>query len=126
MPGHTRRNNTCFFLEFRSILSLNITLQSVLFDNTCNESNIDINVFYRQSNLSVLPKVRRRCWLVSDEEILTCMSRLFDIGLKAEPSGCAAMAVILNNRIPNVAGQNFVLLNTGRKVTLSEMSSYIK
>ena len=64
--------------------------------------------------------------LVSDEEILTCMTRLFDIGLKAEHSGCAAMAVILNNRIPNVAGQNVVVLKTGSKVTLSEMSSYIK
>ena len=64
--------------------------------------------------------------LVSDEEILTCMARLFDIGLKAVPSGCAAMAVILNNRISNVAGQNFVVLKTGSKVTLSEMSSYIK
>ena len=64
--------------------------------------------------------------LVSDEEILTCMARLFDIGLKAEPSGCAAMAAILNNRIPNVAGENVVVLITGSNVTLSEMSSYIK
>nr|XP_022299983.1 uncharacterized protein LOC111108410 isoform X3 [Crassostrea virginica]XP_022299984.1 uncharacterized protein LOC111108410 isoform X3 [Crassostrea virginica] len=64
--------------------------------------------------------------LVSDEEILTCMSRLFDIGLKAEPSGCAAMAAILNNKIPDVAGKNVVVLITGSNVTLSEMSSYIK
>ena len=54
------------------------------------------------------------------------MSRLFDIGLKAEPSGCAAMAAILNNKIPDVAGKNVVVLITGSNVTLSEMSSYIK
>lgn len=62
--------------------------------------------------------------LVSDEEILNCMSRLFHVGLVAEPSGCAAMAAILNNKIPNVAGKKVVAVITGSNVTLSEMTSY--
>lgn len=64
--------------------------------------------------------------LVSDNEILKCMSRLFDIGLVAEPSGCAALAAILNNKIPDVAGKRVVAVVTGSNVTLSEMSSYIQ
>lgn len=64
--------------------------------------------------------------LVSDNEILKCMSRLFDIGLVAEPSGCAALAAILNNQIPDVAGKRVVAVVTGSNVTLSEMSSYIQ
>uniref|UniRef100_K1QWD3 L-serine deaminase n=1 Tax=Magallana gigas TaxID=29159 RepID=K1QWD3_MAGGI len=57
--------------------------------------------------------------LVSDNEILKCMSRLFDIGLVAEPSGCAALAAILNNKIPDVAGKRVVAVVTGRIVTES-------
>ncbi|XP_062574298.1 L-threonine dehydratase catabolic TdcB-like isoform X2 [Saccostrea cucullata] len=64
--------------------------------------------------------------LVSDREIVSCMSRLFDIGIVAEPSGCAAMAAILNNRIPDVAGKRVVAIVTGSNVSISEMTSYIQ
>ena len=110
------------------ILSLNKTLQSVLFEKKEHVTSQTLLLLYFTGNLTYrcCRKYVEDVILVSDEEILTCMSRLFDIGLKAEPSGCAAMAAILNNKIPDVAGKNVVVLITGSNVTLSEMSSYIK
>ncbi|XP_061187812.1 L-threonine ammonia-lyase-like isoform X1 [Saccostrea echinata] len=64
--------------------------------------------------------------LVSDREILNCMSRLFELGIVAEPSGCAAMAAILYNKIPDVAGKKVVAIITGSNVSISEMTSYIQ
>ena len=110
------------------ILSLNKTLQSVLFEKKEHVTSQTLLLLYFTGNLTYrcCRKYVEDVILVSDEEILTCMSRLFDIGLKAEPSGCAAMAAILNNKIPDVAGKNVVVLITGINVTLSEMTSYIK
>lgn len=39
--------------------------------------------------------------LVTDEEIKKTCKILFENGLKVEPSGCAALAALLFNKIPN-------------------------
>ena len=44
--------------------------------------------------------------LVTDEEIKSACKRLFENGLKVEPSGSAAMAAVLSNKIPNVDLKN--------------------
>ena len=59
--------------------------------------------------------------LVSDEEILQCMNMLFLRGIKAEPSGCAAMAAIVNKRVPDVEGKDVVVVVTGGNVTVEEL-----
>ncbi len=40
--------------------------------------------------------------LISDDEIVQTCRILFEKGLKVEPSGCAAMAALLFNKVPNV------------------------
>lgn len=74
-------------------------LQPVLIENACKKSNIFINVLYRTINITMLSEVHKRCWCLMRKwrDIL-----VFDIGLKAKPSSCAAMSAILYNKIPDV------------------------
>ncbi|KAK7490025.1 hypothetical protein BaRGS_00018725 [Batillaria attramentaria] len=59
--------------------------------------------------------------LVSDQEIIQSMQVLFARGIKAEPSGCAAMAAILNKRVPDVEGKVVVVVITGGNVSVEEV-----
>ncbi|KAK7102030.1 L-threonine ammonia-lyase-like [Littorina saxatilis] len=59
--------------------------------------------------------------LVSEKEILQCMHALFARGIKAEPSGCAAMAAILNQRVPDVEGKDVLVVITGGNVSAEEL-----
>lgn len=59
--------------------------------------------------------------LVSDKEILECMQVLFSRGIKAEPSGCAAMAAVLSGRVPDVEGKEVLVVVTGGNVSAEEL-----
>ncbi|XP_025108678.1 uncharacterized protein LOC112572905 isoform X2 [Pomacea canaliculata] len=59
--------------------------------------------------------------LVSDKEIIDCMKILLDRGIKAEPSGCAALAAILNHRVPDVEGKDVLVLISGGNISVEEL-----
>ena len=59
--------------------------------------------------------------LVSDKELIDCMYKFYQRGLVVEPSGCAAMAALLNGHVPDVEGKKIVVFVTGGNVTPSEM-----
>lgn len=59
--------------------------------------------------------------LVSDKEILQCMHALFARGIKAEPSGCAAMAALMNQRVPDVEGKDVLVMITGGNASPEEL-----
>ena len=61
--------------------------------------------------------------LVSDMEILQTMNVLYERGIKAEPSGCAAMAAVLFDKVPNIEGKNVLVVITGGNVSIDEMYS---
>ncbi|XP_005111982.1 L-threonine dehydratase catabolic TdcB isoform X2 [Aplysia californica] len=64
--------------------------------------------------------------LVSDEEMLSAMRVLFDRGIKAEPSGCAAFAALLSGKVPDVEGKKVVVYITGGNVSCSELSDIMQ
>lgn len=49
------------------------------------------------------------------------MEILFERGIKVEPSGCAAMAAILNNHVPDVEGKDVLVLVTGGNVSVEDL-----
>ncbi|XP_074644828.1 L-threonine dehydratase catabolic TdcB-like isoform X2 [Tubulanus polymorphus] len=59
--------------------------------------------------------------LVSDEEILRTMLRLYSRGLVVEASGCAAFTALFERKIPNGFGKKIVIVVTGGNVTAEEM-----
>ena len=59
--------------------------------------------------------------LVSDEEIITATLHLFERGLKVEPSGAAAFAALLHNKVPDVAGKKVVVMVTGSNISVDEL-----
>ncbi|XP_014674577.1 PREDICTED: serine racemase-like [Priapulus caudatus] len=59
--------------------------------------------------------------LVADEEIISAMWKLYDGGLKVEPSGAAALAAVLTGKIPDVSGKNVVVVVSGGNVTPEEL-----
>ncbi|XP_059175865.1 L-threonine dehydratase catabolic TdcB-like isoform X2 [Physella acuta] len=64
--------------------------------------------------------------LVSDAEILRTMRLLFQRGIKAEPSGCAALAAVLSGKVPDIEGKKVVVYISGGNVTCSELAFYMK
>lgn len=64
--------------------------------------------------------------LVTDKELVDTMAMFYKRGLVVEPSGCAAMAALVNGRIPDVAGKKVVVFVTGGNVTPEEMFSHLK
>ena len=64
--------------------------------------------------------------LVSEEEILSAIKVLFDRGIKAEPSGCAAFAALLSGKVPDIEGKKVVVYITGGNVSTAELSDLIK
>ena len=63
--------------------------------------------------------------LVSDAEIVAAMGALLARGLKAEPSGCAALAALLSQRVPDVQGRDVLVLVTGGNTSLQELSQLL-
>ncbi|BFZ08713.1 hypothetical protein BsWGS_11754 [Bradybaena similaris] len=63
--------------------------------------------------------------LVSDQEILQAMKKMFDRGIKAEPSGSAALAAVLTGKVPDIQGKKVVVYVTGCNVTCDELSQYL-
>ncbi|XP_069086204.1 L-threonine ammonia-lyase-like isoform X2 [Pleurodeles waltl] len=60
--------------------------------------------------------------LVSDEEILKAMSHLYRAGFVVEPSGAAAYAALLRNKIPDISGKTVIALLTGGNISPEELS----
>lgn len=58
---------------------------------------------------------------MSDEEIVAAMWKLYNIGLKVEPSGSAALAAVLFDKVPDVCGKNVVVIISGGNVTPEEL-----
>ncbi|XP_067915218.1 L-threonine dehydratase catabolic TdcB isoform X3 [Heterodontus francisci] len=62
--------------------------------------------------------------LVSDDEIKEAVSMLYNIGLVVEPSGAAAFAAIVGEKI-NLKGKTVVVIITGGNVTPEELCDII-
>uniref|UniRef100_A0A672IJC7 L-serine deaminase n=1 Tax=Salarias fasciatus TaxID=181472 RepID=A0A672IJC7_SALFA len=62
--------------------------------------------------------------LVSDEQIKAAVSTLYRSGLVVEPSGCAAFAAIVNNKIPNMEAKNTVCILSGGNVGKAELANF--
>lgn len=62
--------------------------------------------------------------LVSDVEIKCAVSTLYKAGLVVEPSGSAAFAALVNNRIPDVTGRNVVVILSGGNISKDEFNSF--
>ncbi|KAJ8047339.1 putative serine racemase [Holothuria leucospilota] len=59
--------------------------------------------------------------LVSDDEILQAMKHLYERGLVVEPSGAAAFAALMFNKIPDVEGKKVVIVLTGGNVSPEQL-----
>lgn len=62
--------------------------------------------------------------LVSEEEIKAAVSTLYGSGLVVEPSGSAAFAAILNNKIPDLEGKNIVCVLSGGNIGKDELANF--
>ncbi|OWF45249.1 uncharacterized protein LOC110457279 isoform X1 [Mizuhopecten yessoensis] len=64
--------------------------------------------------------------LVTDKELVDTMAMFYKRGLVVEPSGCAAMAALINGHIPNIAGKKVVVFVTGGNVSPEEMTVHLR
>ncbi|KAK1790535.1 hypothetical protein P4O66_014423, partial [Electrophorus voltai] len=62
--------------------------------------------------------------LVTDEEIKSAVSTLYKAGLVVEPSGCAALAALVNGKIPDVTGKNVVVVLSGGNIGKDELTKF--
>lgn len=62
--------------------------------------------------------------LVSDEEIKAAVATLYSSGLVVEPSGSAAFAAIVNNKIPDLQGKNVVCILSGGNIGKDELANF--
>lgn len=62
--------------------------------------------------------------LINDEEIKAAVSTLYRSGLVVEPSGSAAFAAIVNNKIPELEGKNVVCILSGGNVGKDELANF--
>uniref|UniRef100_A0A3B5B834 L-serine deaminase n=1 Tax=Stegastes partitus TaxID=144197 RepID=A0A3B5B834_9TELE len=62
--------------------------------------------------------------LVSDEEIKAAVSTLYRSGLVVEPSGSAAFAAVVNNKIPRLEGKNVVCILSGGNIGKDELANF--
>ena len=63
--------------------------------------------------------------LVSDEEILACVSHLYHRGLVVEPAGAAAFAALFHDKVPDVSGKRVVVVITGGNISSEEMALHV-
>jgi threonine dehydratase len=59
--------------------------------------------------------------LVTDDEIRSAVTSLYNRGFVVEASGAAGYAALLHNRVPSIADKNVVCVITGGNVTPEEM-----
>lgn len=62
--------------------------------------------------------------LINDEEIKAAVSTLYRSGLVVEPSGSAAFAAIVNNKIPELEGKNVVCIISGGNIGKDELTNF--
>ncbi|MCJ8743262.1 hypothetical protein PDJAM_G00091770 [Pangasius djambal] len=62
--------------------------------------------------------------LVTDDEIKSAVSALYKAGLVVEPSGSAAFAALVNNRIPDITGRTVVVILSGGNISKEELTSF--
>ncbi|GFO14409.1 L-threonine dehydratase catabolic tdcb-like [Plakobranchus ocellatus] len=63
--------------------------------------------------------------VVTDAEILEALKALYTRGIRAEPSGCAALAALFAGKVPDVAGKKVVVYVTGGNVSCTELRKFI-
>ena len=63
--------------------------------------------------------------LVSESDLVHAVSTLYKIGLVVEPSGAAAMAVLLSSKVPDVEGKSVAVFITGGNVSPTELTKYV-
>lgn len=62
--------------------------------------------------------------LLSDEEIKSAVSVLYEAGLVVEPSGCAAFAAIVRRKIPDLEGKKVVCVLSGGNIGKDELANF--
>lgn len=62
--------------------------------------------------------------LINDEEIKAAVSTLYRSGLVVEPSGSAAFAAIVNNKIPDLEEKNVVCILSGGNIGKDELANF--
>uniref|UniRef100_A0A087XQQ1 L-serine deaminase n=2 Tax=Poecilia formosa TaxID=48698 RepID=A0A087XQQ1_POEFO len=62
--------------------------------------------------------------LVSDDEIKAAVSALYRAGLVVEPSGSAAFAALVNDKIPDLEGKTVVCILSGGNVGKDELANF--
>ncbi|XP_076860882.1 L-threonine ammonia-lyase-like [Brachyhypopomus gauderio] len=62
--------------------------------------------------------------LVTEEEIKSAVSTLYNTGLVVEPSGCAAFAALVNGKIPDVTGKKVVVILSGGNIGKDELANF--
>uniref|UniRef100_A0A1A7XJM9 L-serine deaminase n=2 Tax=Iconisemion striatum TaxID=60296 RepID=A0A1A7XJM9_9TELE len=65
-----------------------------------------------------------RIVLVKDEEIKAAVSTLYRAGLVVEPSGSAAFAALVTNKIPDLEGKNVVCILSGGNIGKDELAHF--
>ncbi|XP_065066648.1 probable serine racemase [Rhopilema esculentum] len=59
---------------------------------------------------------------ITEEEALGAVKLLYKVGLVVEPSGAAAVAAVLSNKVPDIEGKKVVAFITGGNVTPEELT----
>lgn len=62
--------------------------------------------------------------LVTDEEIKSAVSTLYRAGLVVEPSGSAAFAAVVNDKIPDITDRNVVVILSGGNIGKDELTNF--
>lgn len=62
--------------------------------------------------------------LINDEEIKAAVSNLYKSGLVVEPSGSAAFAAIIGNKIPDLEGKKVVCILSGGNIGKDELANF--
>lgn len=62
--------------------------------------------------------------LINDEEIKAAVSTLYRSGLVVEPSGSAAFAAIISNKIPDLDGKQVVCILSGGNIGKDELANF--
>jgi len=63
--------------------------------------------------------------LVSDDEIKRAVATLYAAGFVVEPSGAAAFAALLANKVSVAADEKVVVMLTGRNVTAVDLQKIV-
>lgn len=108
-----------FVVELKTIVSIKncyiADSSDICFPLLCNPGKLPYELCQRYVEAIVL---------VNDEEIKAAVSTLYRSGLVVEPSGSAAFAAIVNNKIPELEGKNVVCVLSGGNVGKDELANF--